>query len=119
MIRLFRNSTFVLGAVVIFSSTYNFASSISGVVGAGHSTASISGWDVSNIRYDFASDPSKLNGIEFDLDDSADIVKISLRSSRKSFSDCENIFGTHWSCNLSPEVYVLEVDELSVIVVGK
>lgn len=99
-------------------STYAFASSQSGQPVGGEGTNAISGWNISGVHYLLADDPSRLAGVEFDLDGPADVVKVSLNSSGSMFFDCVHITGYHWVCGISPSMSVSEVDELRVIATG-
>ena len=80
MFRNFKVLLFVLVILVIAGSAYAFAASNTieaSSVGSGVST--VSGYNVTNIAYNFvAGDPTKVASIEFDLDQAAATVQIQL-----------------------------------------
>lgn len=80
---MFRNFKVLLIALVVIAlagSAYAFAASNTieaSAVGSGVST--VSGYDVTNIVYNFAAgDPTEVTSIEFDLDQAAATVQIQL-----------------------------------------
>ena len=113
----FRIQLLALMAAIAIYTSYAYASSEAASPGA-EGVSAISGWNVSNIQYRLADGPSKTSSVEFDLDGPADIVKISVQSSGASFYECLNANGTHWYCNIGPEVGISEFDELRVIALG-
>jgi len=82
MFRNFKVLLIVLVVVVIAGSAYAFAATNTieaSTVGSGVST--VSGYDVTNIVYNFAvGDPTEVTSIEFDLDQAAATVQIQLDS---------------------------------------
>jgi hypothetical protein len=119
MKNLFRIQVLALLTVIVFFATYAFASSKSNTPPHGGEGANlISGWNVSNLTYVSASDPSKISGIAFDLDGPAALVKIKVEASSTSFFDCTNPIGTHWVCNVYPNISMSEMDEFRVIATG-
>lgn len=117
MYSLVRTQIFILTVVLIFSSIYAFASSQSGVQPGGEGVDTTSGWNISNVHYLLAADPSKISGVEFDLDGSAEMVKVSINSSEQNYFNCDNVSGSHWSCNITQES-VSTANELRVIASG-
>ncbi len=117
MYKLVRIQFVVLAASVFFYATYAFASSNSNFRPGGEGAATISGWTVSNINYRLAEDASKIASVEFDLDNSAGMVKASINSSTNAFFNCVNTTGTHWVCNVD-QASLSQADELQVIASG-
>ena len=80
MFRNFKVLLFVLAVLVLAGSAYAFAASNTieaSSVGSGVST--VSGYAVTNVVYNFATnDPTQVSSIEFDLDKAAGTVKIQL-----------------------------------------
>jgi hypothetical protein len=80
MFRNFKFLLFVLAILVLAGSAYAFAASNTieaSSVGSGVST--VSGYAVTNVVYNFATnDPTEVTSIEFDLDKAAGTVKIQL-----------------------------------------
>jgi hypothetical protein len=114
MHRLFRIQILALIFVIAVSSVYAYASSERPSPGA-EGVSTISGWNVSNIKYRLEEGPSKNSTVEFDLDGPAGTVKISVQSAGTSFFNCINTNGTHWYCVVGPEVSISEFNELRVI----
>jgi len=115
---IFRFQFLVLIVVVVSFTTFAFASSQTGQPAGGEGASAISGWNVSGMHYLLAGDPSKLAGVEFDLDSPADVVKVSLNSSNPMFFNCDHTVGYHWVCAVDSSVSLLDVDELRVIATG-
>jgi hypothetical protein len=80
MFRNFKVLLIVFVVIIIAGSAYAFAAANTvpaSNVGSGVST--VSGYVISNIEYNFASgDPTKVDSIEFDLDQAANTVMIQL-----------------------------------------
>lgn len=117
MYRLVRIQLIVLTASVFFYATYAFASPNSNFHSGGEGVNAISGWVVSNINYRFAEDASTISAVEFDLDNSAEMVKVSINSSNNTFFACVNTNGTHWLCNTNQE-NISNADNLRVVALG-
>ena len=118
MTKLFRFYIQVLLLVIVIFSTYAFASANTNTFRAGGEGAGvISGWNVSNIKYQLAVDTSLLSVIEFDLDKPAGYVKVSLDPTNTAYSDCDNVFDFHWICNIEPNTRVASANELRVVAV--
>jgi hypothetical protein len=84
----------------------------------GESASAISGWVISNVQYKFASDPTQLSAIEFDLNSSAGEVRVKLSSKSPGYFTCFNTGDYHWHCHTSG-VVVANMDELRVIAMNK
>lgn len=106
----------VLG--IIAFPVYAFASSNSGSAVSGEGASSISGWTVSNIKYQFAEDVSFVNGVDFDLDGAAGTVSVKFSSDSTMYNTCTNVYGYHWQCSFSNSVSLANMDEFRVIAVG-
>lgn len=107
---------FFLGAVLFPISA--FASSNTGAGTSGEGAAPISGWTVSNMSYQVASNSSLVNGVTFDLDAPAKNVSVKLNSQSNAFTACANVGANHWQCNFQAGVQVSSMDEFRVIAVG-
>jgi len=81
----------------------------------GEGAGQISGYVVTNVKYHPASDPSKIDIVEFDLDGPALVVKVKLVSADLEFHSCINASVYHWRCDLNPAVNISSMDELRVI----
>ena len=117
MYGLIRTQIFILTVVLVFSSTYALASSESGAHPGGEGVNTISGWNISDVHYRLAGDPAMISLVEFDLDGSAETVKVSINSSAQTYFNCRNSSGSHWICNI-PQERVSAADELRVIASG-
>lgn len=119
MRKLFRLQVTLLFFIIAFYSAYAFASTATGDSQAGgEATSSISGWTVSNVRYQLGQDPSKIAAVELDLDSAAAQVQVSLNSSSAVFFSCENTSNTHWLCNTGSQVSIASADQIRVIATG-
>ena len=119
MRRLFRVQLIALFFVITFYAVYAFASSeTSQFPTGGEGASAISGWTVSNVHYRLAEDPSKIAAVEFDLDGPAELVQVSLDSSKAAFFTCENLSGRHWFCSVGSRVSVAGANEFRVVATG-
>ena len=84
---------------------------------AGDGDGAISGYTVSSISYDLATDPASIDKVTFTLDAAAGTVKAKVDASDTAYADCANTGGNNWSCDFSPDEAVLDADELRVIAV--
>lgn len=107
----------LLVGVIIFP-VYAFASSNSGGEMSGEGATTISGWQISNIHYELADDPTLINSVSLDLDAPADTVKVSLNSKTNDFATCTNVGAYHWQCSFLTGVKVSNMDQIRVIAVG-
>lgn len=82
---------------------------------SGEGATSISGWQVSNIHYELANDPTLVDSVTLDLDAPADLVKVSLDSKTGDFASCTNVREYHWQCNFSVGVRISNMDDLRVV----
>jgi hypothetical protein len=113
---------FALGiavGIILFLLPALASSSRGGVLSAGEGLGSISGWNVSNVRYLHSSDPAQIMGVEFDLDGPAKQAAVALNSSNPLFYDCTNTNYFHWRCVLSPAIAISSVNELRVVAVNR
>lgn len=115
LIKLFAFVAFL--GLVIFP-VYGFASSNSGPKASGEGVGAISGWTVSEMKYQLSSDPSLVSGVSFDLDAAAGRVSVKLSSSSTAYSNCTNTGGYHWQCDFPAGISLASLDELRVIAVG-
>jgi hypothetical protein len=119
MRRLFRIQLIALFFVIAFYTVYAFASSETNQFPTGGEGASaISGWRESNVQYLLGDNSSKTSAVEFNLDSPADLVQVSLDSSKSAFFTCENRSGTHWFCNIHSQVSVAGANEFRVVAIG-
>ena len=115
LIKLFAFIAFL--GLVIFP-TYGFASSNSGPNASGEGVGAISGWSVSEIKYQWSDDSSLISGVSFDLDGAAGTVSVKLNSSSMAYTNCTNTNGYHWQCDFLAGISLVSLDELRVIAVG-
>lgn len=114
----FRLPFLILIVAIVAFSTFAFASSQTGQPAGGEGASAVSGWTVSNIHYRIADQSPDLEGVEFDLNGPADVVRVSMRSTGAAFSNCVNPVGYHWVCRFSPSVKMSDLDELRVVATG-
>ena len=115
MSNLFRFFLFgILAGIAIFP-IRAFASSNTGAPAGGEGAGLISGWAVSNINYQSSSDPSRVIGVEFDLNGPARNVSVKLVSNDSNYYQCANTGSYHWQCNLAGGVEISSMDEVRVI----
>ena len=100
--------------VILACTTYAFASSAV-PTRQGEGAGRISGYVVTHVRYHPASNPSKIDVVEFDLDGPATAVKIELIAADSVFHSCTHASENHWRCLVDPAVNISSMDELRVI----
>jgi hypothetical protein len=88
--------------------------------GAGDGGNIISGYDVYNVHYVLASDPTRIAGVTFTVTATSGAaspteVKIKLVSNGGAWFDCTAGQNYSWSCPINGQVTVLEADELRVV----
>ena len=89
----------LFAAVVIASTTFAFASSSTRVPGSkGEGAGDISGYNVTNVTYQFNADPTRIDSVMFTLDSNAVTVKIKLNDTVASWYTCSLVTGRDWSC---------------------
>ena len=115
---IFRFQFLILIAVVAAFTTFAFASSQTGQPAGGEGVSAISGWTVSDVQYRLADNSSNLIVVEFDLDGSADVVKVSLDSANPMFFSCDHTVDYHWVCTINSSMSLSDVDELRVVATG-
>jgi hypothetical protein len=83
---------------------------------AGDGQGTISGYAVSAIHYTLdATDPSKINTVDFALDHAATLVKVKLVLAGTTYYGCTITGGTSVSCPIGGAVTVLDANQLRVI----
>jgi hypothetical protein len=115
LIRLFAFIAFL--GLVIFP-TYAFASSSSGPKSSGEGVGAISGWTVSDIKYQLSRDPSLVSNVSFNLDKAAGTVSVKLNSGSATYTSCAHTHGFHWQCDFPAGVQLTTMDEFRVIALG-
>ena len=115
LIKLFAFIAFL--GLAIFPA-YGFASSNSGPKASGEGVGVISGWTVSEIKYQLSSDSALVSGVSFELDGAAGTVSVKLNSSSTQYTNCINTNGYHWQCDFPAGIGLADMDELQVIAVG-
>jgi hypothetical protein len=99
--------------------TYAFASSnTQSSSQAGDGLAAISGWTVSDIAYQLASDPSKIEAVSFSLDRPAGTVLVRLGTADSQYHACVDVGSNRWQCDIAPGLDVSSADQLRVIATG-
>ena len=110
--------TLVLFVGTVMFPVYAFASSSLEGKASGEGASTISGWEVSNVRYQLSSDPSLVKGVSFDLDAPASSASVKLISMSSNYISCTNVNSKHLQCDFSSGVSISNMDELRVIAVG-
>ena len=118
MKNLIKLSAFIALLGLVIFPTYAFASSNPAPKIAGEGAGAISGWTVSEIKYQLSSDPSLVSGVRFDLDKAAGTVSVKLNSGSTTYTSCANINGNHWQCDFPAGVQLTAMNEFRVIAVG-
>lgn len=90
--------------------------------GAGDGKAVISGYDIYDVHYKLANDPTKLDAVIFTITTtsgaaSPTTVRIKLVESSNTWFVCNPNQNYSWICPINGSVGVLEADELHVIAV--
>lgn len=80
----------------------------------GEVTGGISGYTVSNLRYQLGEDPALVDAVAFNLDGPANQVLVSFDSPADHSFDCVNTSGSHWVCALDG-IKTSEVNEIHLI----
>ena len=115
IIRLFVFAS--LGVIAVFP-VYAFASANTGYKASGEGASAISGWVVSNVKYQLADNPSFIRSVSLDLNGKADTVSIRLSTEGATYTTCTNIYKNHWQCDFFDAMRLADMDELDVIAVG-
>ena len=104
-------------AFVVATAAYAFtASNTVPASKAGDGESAISGYVVSNVKYNLdTTNPANLASVQFDLDAAAATAKAKVVSTG-SFVDCSNTAGNSWTCPLTG-TSVLSANQLRVIAV--
>ena len=113
--KLFQIQIVALLVCVTLFVTFAFASSETNLPPTGgEGAAKISGWNVSNVHYRLADNPSKIGAIEFDLDGPANQVAIYFNTASNRAFSCYNTYGHHWLCQVG-SIEVANINTLRVI----
>ena len=107
----------IMTSIAAFA-TYAFASSNSGIEMAGEAAAPITGWSISDVRYQYADNPASVESVAFNLDAPARQASVKLSSTATEFTPCTNLGAYYWQCNFQAGVNVADMDEFRVIAVG-
>ena len=118
MLKLFRLQLIIMFAAALFYAAYAFASSDTNVPAAGEGVNTISGWVITNVQYHLADGTAKVSTVEFDLDGTADVVKVGFGSFDSKYYSCVNGNNNHWVCDVYPLVEVSAMNELQVVALG-
>jgi len=118
MTNLFKLFAFVALIGIVIFPTVAFASSNSGMHTSGEGVGAISGWAISNLKYQSSADPSMVSGVNFDLDGAANRVSVKLTSSDVQYTNCTNINDYHWQCDFPAGARISGLDEFHVIAIG-
>ena len=98
--KFFFSFVIALVAAVYLSITYAYASSNTLTSApSGDGLGMISGYEVSDISYTHAEDPSKIASVSFTLDAPASYVKIQLAETQDDWYQCRNSGGFTWHCD--------------------
>ena len=82
---------------------------------AGDGAGAITGYDVTDVEYVLAADPSDIDAVVFTLDAEAGTVKAKVDATSTTYADCaETLTPDVWECDLV-DVPVVDADELTVI----
>jgi hypothetical protein len=115
MFKLLRLQMIVLLAFIMFFVTYAFASSdTNSFPKSGESAAQISGWNITNVRYQLSEYDHELSAVVFDLDGPASQVLIRFDNASDRAFNCYNVDGFHWSCKVDG-VELARINSLRVI----
>ena len=109
---------FCILAGIITLPVYAFASSNSGSQIAGEGTSRISGWAISNVKYELSENPSFVRSVSFDLNSTADNVSVKVSSSHSEYTICSNVYEFHWQCDFQAGVSISSMDEFHVVATG-
>jgi len=109
----------VLSGAIFSSVTYAFASSDTGYPDpAGGGIASISGYVVSDVKYNLGNDPSGIGSVSFSLSAPATSVIIRLSDAQTDWFNCANVSGNDWICD-TQNMPVVAANQLQVTARGK
>ena len=109
----------LVAVLVAVGFAYAAANTVPGT-GAGDGNGTISGYEVTNVRYILdGTDPSKINSVTFTIAPiitgvpAPTSVKITLVDGSSTWYTCS--FTTSWSCDVGGGVTVLDADKLRVV----
>jgi hypothetical protein len=122
MLQVLRVVAIALCTLVAGSVGYAYASSNSGLNGAGGDGAgSISGYSIDNVSYSLSTDdPTRLDAVSFEIDAGAAVpsVRVKLVSDRDDWHSCAvstDQVPARVTCPLGGSVAVADVDEVRVV----
>lgn len=100
-------------AAVLGTSAYAFTDNnvISAQV-AGDGSATVSGYNVSNVHFSIPDDPTDGTTVTFTLDGAANTVEASGNPAGTSLVPCSNTGGNDWSCDLAQTLH--DVQDLRI-----
>ena len=109
----------LIAVLIAVGFAYSAANTVP-TTGAGDGSNVISGYDVYNVHYVLASDPTKIAGVTFTITTTSGAasptdVKIKLVSNGGAWFDCTAGSNYSWSCPVNGQVTVLDADELRVV----
>jgi hypothetical protein len=106
----------LLLAGLLSAGTYAFtASNTVAATRAGDGNAAVTGFDVTNVTYNPAADPTLLASYEFDLDGVATVVNAKPLSTQLAYDSCTNTVGNHWTCPATSGTTIASLDNLRVV----
>lgn len=118
MLRNIKVLLIVLVVIVLGVSAYAFAAANTVPdTKAGAGSGVVSGYTVSSVVYNLnATDPTKLDSVNFSLDAAAVNVKIKLVAAGSTWYSCTVVTGNNWTCDTtSPAADVASMDQLNVV----
>lgn len=106
-----------IAAAVLATGAYAYtASNTVEASRAGDGGNTISGYDITDVEYDLAADPTDLATVRFTLNEEASTVKAKVSSTGTTYDDCtETATADVWECDLTADNSVIGADELTVI----
>ncbi len=118
MYKLFRILIMVCLVSMISFSFIAYASSETNQIPLrGEGVGRISGYNISDVHYQLAKDPSFISGVEFDLDGPASQVIIGFDTASDQIFTCYNVGQHHWLCRVD-NVALSLINKLRVIAAG-
>ena len=83
----------------------------------GEGAGRTSGYNISDVHYQLADDPSYISGVEFDLDGPASQVMIKFDATSDQSFTCYDVGQDHWHCGVD-DVELSLINKLWVIAVS-
>ena len=108
--------------LILSASAYAFAAgNVVPESGAGDGEKAISGYTVTNVKYTFNADPTKIETVKFDIAPTAGALAPSFVQARLvtggTWISCTAGTSPNWSCPVAGAVTVLAADKLQVVAV--